>query len=360
MHKTPFYPLHIEAGAKLTPFAGYEMPLHYGSQIAEHEAVRQDAGLFDVSHMMITDISGNEARVFLRTLLTNDVAKLEKIGNGKALYSAMLNETGGVIDDLIVYLMPFGYRVVSNAGTREKVKAWLHKTAQPFQVTLTERTDYAMLAVQGPNAIARVLQAKPVWQAEVSRLKNFQACEIDGFFIARTGYTGEDGLEIMIPLPETESFWRSLLAAGIKPCGLAARDTLRLEAGMNLYGQDMDEHVNPLEAGLSWCIDLKDASRDFVGKAPILAKMHTAHMKQVGLVLLGKGVLRAHQLFRNGEGEQGELTSGTFSPTLKQSIAIARVPGHTGEFGQVEIRGEWQDVRVISLPFVRQGKKVFE
>lgn len=360
MHQTAFHSLHLQANAKMTPFAGYDMPLHYGSQMAEHEAVRNDAGMFDVSHMMITDVSGIEAKAFLQKLITNDVIKLDKIGIGKALYSAMLNETGGVVDDLIVYLMPFGYRIVSNAGTRDKVNAWFAKIAKPFQVNLKERADFAMLAVQGPNAITKVLKAKPTWQEQVSLLKIFQGVEVDGFFVARTGYTGEDGLEIMIPVAEVPSFWQALLKVGVAPAGLAARDTLRLEAGMNLYGQDMDETINPLEAGLSWCIDLKDESRHFIGKDQVLSAMQTPHLKQVGLLLLGKGVLRAHQVFRNEKGEQGEVTSGTFSPSLRQSIAIARVPAHTAETGQVEIRGEWQDVRVLSLPFVRNGKKVFE
>ncbi len=361
MLTTPLKPLHLSAGAKMTPFAGYDMPLHYGSQIAEHEAVRTDAGMFDVSHMMITDISGSDAKAFLQLLIANDVAKLEKVGNGKALYSAMLNEEGGVVDDLIVYLMPFGYRVVTNAGTREKVHAWFKKIAQDFKVSFKERTDFAMLAVQGPNAIAKVISIKPNWQAKLTELKIFQGFESDdGFFVARTGYTGEDGLEIMIPLSALESFWNALVKIGVMPCGLAARDTLRLEAGMNLYGQDMDDTVHPLEAGLSWCIDLKDENRDFVGKAQVLAKMNVPHHKQVGLLLLGKGVLRGHQVFRNDKGELGELTSGTFSPTLKQSIAIARVPAATTDMGEVEIRGEWQPVRVLNLPFVRNGKKIFE
>ncbi len=360
MLNTPFTDLHIAAGAKMTPFSGYNMPLHYGSQIAEHEAVRQDAGVFDVSHMMITDVSGEGAKLFLQTLIANDVAKLEKIGFGKALYSPMLNEAGGVVDDVIVYLMPFGYRIVSNAGTRAKVKAWFDKVASRFQVRLQERVDFAMLAIQGPHALAKVGQMRPAWQDKIRALGLFQGVECDGFFVARTGYTGEEGLEVMIPVQKVASFWQDLLQAGVKPCGLAARDTLRLEAGMNLYGQDMDENVHPLEAGLAWCTDLKDPQRLFIGRAAVEAKLNTPHFKQVGLLLLGKGVLRAHQVFRNEKGEIGELTSGTFSPTLRESIAIARVPATTGKRGQVEIRGEWQEVRVLPLPFVRFGQKCFE
>jgi len=306
--------------------------------------------------MMITDVSGADAKAFLQKLITNDVVKLERTGNGKALYSAMLNEAGGVIDDLIVYLMPFGYRIVTNAGTREKVNAWFARISKDFNVVRKERSDFAMLAIQGPHAIAKVLQVKPAWSDAVSQLKMFQGVELDGFFVARTGYTGEEGLEIMVPVQEVASFWSGLMQAGVQPCGLAARDTLRLEAGMNLYGQDMDETINPLEAGLSWCVDLKDEARHFVGKEAVLEKMQAPHLKQVGLLLLGKGILRGHQTFRNEKGELGEITSGTFSPTLKKSIAIARVPDATADKGEVEIRGEWQPVQVLNLPFVRNGK----
>ncbi len=356
MLNTPFSALHIEAGAKMTPFSGYNMPLHYGSQIAEHEAVRQDAGVFDVSHMMITDVSGSEAKALLQKLIANDVAKLEKVGFGKALYSPMLNESAGVVDDVIVYLMPFGYRIVSNAGTRAKVKAWFAKVAAAFDVQLKERDDFAMLAIQGPQAITKVCQMRPEWQEKINALKLFQGVECAGFFVARTGYTGEEGLEVMIPLAEVTAFWQDLLKAGVKPCGLAARDTLRLEAGMNLYGQDMDETIHPFEAGLAWCIDLRDNLRNFIGRDEVEAKIDTPHAKQVGLLLLGKGVLRGHQVFRNHVGELGVVTSGTFSPTLKQSIAIARVPTHTTDQGEVEIRGQWEPVRIVALPFVRNGR----
>ena len=270
----------------------------------------------------------------------------------------MLNEAGGVVDDLIVYLMPFGYRIVSNAGTRAKVKDWFLKVSAGFDITMKERTDFAMLAVQGPRAIAKVLEVKPSWAAPVSMLKLFQGIEQDGFFIARTGYTGEDGLEILLPATEVSAFWYALLKVGVLPAGLAARDTLRLEAGMNLYGHEMDDDLNPLEAGLGWCIDLKDESRDFIGKSQVLSAMNTAHPKQVGLILLGKGVLRGDQIFRNETGELGRVTSGTFSPSLKQSIAIARVPASTGASGEVNIREEWQSVKVVALPFVRMGKSL--
>lgn len=356
MQTTPFFQLHLDQNARMTPFAGFNMPLHYGSQIEEHHAVRSTSGMFDVSHMMIVDVTGVDARPFLRQLIANDVAKLEKVGNGKALYSAMLNENGGIIDDLIVYLMPFGYRLVSNAGTREKVAAYLTAASRTFQVAVRERSDFAMLAVQGPQAIKNVLKVKPDWFTQVSQLKYFQGVDVEGFFVSRTGYTGEEGLEIMIPLKEAETFWKSLLEVGVCPCGLAARDTLRLEAGMNLYGQDMDETINPLEAGLSWCTDLEDTKRTFIGKEAVIAMQSQLSNKQVGLLLLGSGVMRAHQVFRNNLEGVGVVTSGSYSPSLKQSIAIARVPVDTETEGEVEIRGTWQPVRVVSLPFIKKTK----
>ncbi len=356
MLQTCFHPQHLALGARMAAFAGFDMPLHYGSQLIEHEAVRTKVGMFDVSHMMITDLRGMDAKRFLQKLIANDVAKLDKIGPGKALYSPMLNSTGGVIDDLIVYLMPEGYRLVTNAGTRVRVNAWLTEQASPYAVSLQERDDFAMLAVQGPEAIATVARIRPLWKNALTHLGVFQAFESEGFFVARTGYTGEDGLEIMIPKAEASTFWAALLQAGVQPCGLAARDTLRLEAGMNLYGAEMDEALNPLAAGLAWCIDLKDLSRDFIGRAMVEVTQQEGHQKQVGLILLGKGVLRGHQVFRTLSGQIGEVTSGTFSPTLKQSIAIARVPAETGDMGTVEIRGNAEPVRVVALPFVRKGK----
>lgn len=354
MKTTPFFEIHNHSRAKMAPFAGYNMPLHYGSQIEEHEAVRECAGLFDVSHMMITDVNGPDSKRFLRYLIANDVSKLEKAGTGKALYSVMLNETGGVIDDLIVYLMPFGYRIVSNAGTRDKVQNHLNSVAKQFEVSLEERSDFAMVAVQGPKAVEKVVEVMPSWKHQVLELKRFQGCDIEDFFVARTGYTGEDGLEIMAPLKNAEDFWKKLVDTGVAPCGLAARDTLRLEAGMSLYGQEIDETINPLEAGLAWSVDFKDLERNFVGKEALLSAQKNLNKKQVGLVLLGPGVMRSHQVFRSKSGETGVITSGTFSPTLKKSIAIALVPMDTENQGEVEIRGSWHPAEVVTLPFIKK------
>ncbi|GIZ13930.1 glycine cleavage system aminomethyltransferase GcvT [Pseudomonas sp. NCCP-436] len=354
--RTPLYDLHLALGAKMVDFGGWDMPLHYGSQVEEHHQVRRDCGVFDVSHMCVVDVGGLGARAYLQRLLANDVARLE--APGKALYSAMLNEQGGVIDDLIVYLTDQGYRLVLNAGTRDKDLAWMHAQAGDFEVQLHERRDLAMLAIQGPRARART--AELVTQARaalIHELKPFQGLPDGDWFISRTGYTGEDGLEIMLPASEVVSFLNELVGVGIAPIGLGARDTLRLEAGMNLYGQDMDEQVSPLAANMGWTLAWEPVGRDFIGR-PAVEALHAAGCpsKLVGLVLEERGVLRAHQVVRiEGIGE-GEITSGSFSPTLNKSIALARVPAATGDRAEVEIRGKWFPVRVVKPSFVRFGK----
>ncbi|WP_315290603.1 glycine cleavage system aminomethyltransferase GcvT [Pseudomonas oleovorans] len=354
--RTPLYDLHLALGAKMVDFGGWDMPLHYGSQVEEHHQVRRDCGVFDVSHMCVVDVSGSQAKAFLQRLLANDVARLEN--PGKALYSAMLNEQGGVIDDLIVYLTEGGYRLVLNAGTRDKDLAWMHAQAGDFDVQLRERRDLAMLAIQGSKARARVCELLSQARAAlIHELKPFQGLPEGDWFIARTGYTGEDGLEIVLPAAEVVSFFNDLVGAGISPIGLGARDTLRLEAGMNLYGQDMDEQVSPLAANMAWTIAWEPAERDFIGR-PVLEAQRAAgcSSKLVGLVLEERGVLRAHQVVRvEGIGD-GEITSGSFSPTLNKSIALARVPAATGDRAEVEIRGKWYPVRVVRPGFVRNGK----
>ncbi|OAM26999.1 MULTISPECIES: glycine cleavage system aminomethyltransferase GcvT [Eikenella] len=360
---TPFYQAHQDAGAKLVDFAGWELPIHYGSQIVEHEAVRTDAGMFDVSHMLVTDVSGEQAKAFFRKLLANDVAKLAFVG--KALYSAMLNDQGGVIDDLIVYRgneAETQYRIISNGATREKDSAQFQKIGAEFSIKLTPRYDLAMLAVQGPQAVAKLLTVKPEWADTVNNLKPFQSADLgNDWFVARTGYTGEDGVEVILPGSAAEPFFKALQQAGVKPCGLGARDTLRMEAGMNLYGNDMDDDTSPLEAGMAWTVDLKDEARDFVGKAPLVAlKEKGVSVKQVGLLLAKGGVLREHMEVITPQGK-GVTTSGVFSPSLKQSIAIARVPKtFEGNTAKVVIRGKEVDVRVLKLPFVRNGQKQFD
>ena len=355
--KTPLYDKHVEAGARIVDFGGWDMPLNYGSQKEEHHAVRQRAGMFDVSHMTIVDLKGERVREFLRYLVANDVAKLQDAG--KALYTSMLNEDGGVIDDLIIYFMAESwFRLVVNAATRKKDLAWIRKQAEPFEVTASERAELAMIAVQGP--LARELAA-PCIDADhrdaALALKPFFGMEAGDMFVARTGYTGEDGWEIVMPAAQAPAIWDRLMAAGVAPCGLAARDTLRLEAAMNLYGSDMDETVSPLEAGLGWTVAWEPADRDFIGRQPLEAKRADKNrMRFVGLLLEDKGVLRNHQrVVVEGIGD-GEITSGGYSPTIGRSIALARVPAGDYDRAQVDVRGKLLNVRIVKTPFVRNGE----
>ena len=360
---TPLNAVHRAAGARMVDFGGWDMPLHYGSQINEHHAVRNDAGMFDVSHMRVVDIAGASTpgpRDFLRYALANNVDRLK--APGKALYSCLLDPQGQVLDDLIVYyLREDFFRVVVNAATADKDVAWLAKLRSEHApgLSLTLRTDLAMIAVQGPNARAKVWRALPGSEGATSALKPFSGIETntDGIplFVARTGYTGEDGFEIIVPGERAVSLWDALRAAGVAPCGLGARDTLRLEAGMNLYGQDMDETVTPLESGLAWTVDLASA-RDFVGKAALVASPPRRQL--AGLIALeGGGVLRAHQTVL-ADGGDGEITSGSFSPTLAKSIALARLPVGVplGATVRAQVREKQLAARVVKPPFVRNGK----
>jgi len=354
--RTPLYDQHLALGAKMVDFGGWDMPLHYGSQVEEHHQVRRDCGVFDVSHMTVVDVAGAQAKAYLQRLLANDVARLAQVG--KALYSAMLNEQGGVIDDLIVYLTDEGYRLVVNASTRDKDLAWMRAQASGFEVRIDERADLAMLAIQGPQARTRMMDLVTQPRAAlIQELKPFQGLAAGDWFIGRTGYTGEDGLEIILPAEQAPDFFSELVGAGISPIGLGARDTLRLEAGLNLYGQDMNEEVSPLAANMGWTIAWEPAERAFVGRGALEEQRERSEQpKLIGLVLEERGVLRAHQVVRvNGIGE-GEITSGSFSPTLGKSIALARVPANTGERAEVEIRNKWYPVRVVQPTFVRHGK----
>ena len=346
----------------MVDFGGWDMPVNYGSQIEEHHAVRRDAGVFDVSHMCVIDARGQRVRAFLSRLVANDVAKLTTPGKAQS-YSCMLNEAGGVIDDLIIYFIDESFfRIVVNAGTRDKDLAWMRKVAAPFGVELTERSDLAMLAVQGPNARARVAELLPAELRDAAlRLEVFQGGQLGEWFVARTGYTGEDGFEIMLPAAGAVDLWRALGARGVKSAGLGARDTLRLEAAMNLYGNDMDESQNPLESGLAWTVSFDDPARDFIGRKA-LESLKTAGLKKklVALVLDDRGVLRGHQKVIVADqpdgANTGEITSGTFSPTMEKSIALARVPRDTGASVQVDIRGKLLNARVVKAPFVRKGQ----
>ena len=354
LRKTPLHRLHCERGAKMVEFAGWEMPLHYGSQIEEHHAVRRAAGMFDVSHMLAIDLRGGGTRDFLRYLLANDVGKLARPGS--ALYSCMLNESGGVLDDLIVYFLAEDrFRLVVNAGTAQAdlawIEAWRGQVAPALEVRA--RRDLAIIAVQGPAARERLWQAQPSVRSLVEPLMPFRAAEVGDMLLARTGYTGEDGCELMLPGTAAVELWGALERAQVTLAGLGARDTLRLEAGMNLYGQDMDGSTTPFDCGLGWTVDL-GPSRRFIGQSALAAP---PVWQQLGAVLLDRGVMRAHQAARTPAGE-GTITSGGFAPTLNRSIALARLPAAVpvGALVEVEVRAKWLRAKTVKPPFVRRGK----
>ena len=358
--KTILNDTHRALGAKMVDFGGWDMPIHYGSQIDEHHQVRRDAGMFDVSHMTVVDLHGARTREFLRQLVANSVDKLKK--PGKALYTTMLNEQGGVIDDLIIYFMAEDFfRLVVNAATRDKDLAWITRHAAAYDVQVSERAEFAMIAVQGPTARDRVLGLLRASDRDAAgKLARFAAVEVLAesgapLFLARTGYTGEDGYEVALPQASAVAFWNALLAAGVKPAGLGARDTLRLEAGLNLYGQDMDETTTPFESALAWTVAL-DEGRDFTGRAALEPQaLQGAPRQMIGVVMDEKGVLRHGQKVLTANGE-GEILSGTFSPTLGKAIAFARVPAGDPGNVRVDIRGKEVPVRAVTFPFVRDGQ----
>jgi aminomethyltransferase len=358
--RTPLHDLHVAAGARMVDFGGWDMPVNYGSQIEEHHAVRRDAGMFDVSHMCTVDLRGAGVRPLLQRLLANDVGRLAT--PGKALYSCMLRPDGGVLDDLIAcYLDEKWFRLVVNAGTADKDIAWMREHAKQIGVMVVPRRDLAMVAVQGPNARAKATPLLPEpARATATALGHFFGAASDEWFVSRTGYTGEDGFEIAMPSESAAEFWNALKAAGIASCGLGARDTLRLEAGMNLYGNDMDESVTPLESGLAWTVVL-DGNRDFVGKGALLEQRDAGTARKLtGLLLEDRGVLRPHQKVFAGSAGEGEVTSGTYSPTLERSIALARLPAAAAGRVEVDIRGKLSAARLVKPPFVRNGKAKIE
>ena len=355
-NKTSLYQRHADLGAKIVDFGGWDMPLHYGSQIDEHHAVRKNAGVFDVSHMTVVDVRGDDSRDWLRELLANDVARLTKPGKG--LYSCMLNPAGGVIDDLIVYWQGGdSYRVVVNAATREADLKWMEQSQAGKQVTLTEHSDLAMIAVQGPQACQRTASLLPDDLAAAAlALKAFESAEADGIFVARTGYTGEDGWEILLSPAEADRLWVDLVRAGVQPCGLGARDTLRLESGLNLYGQDMTMTTSPLESNLAWTVAWEPEDRSFTGRSALeQQKNKGVENKLVGLILTDRGVMRSGQRVRTEAGE-GQVTSGGFSPTMECSIALARVPRAANDQCEVEIRSKLLAAKIVKPPFVRNGE----
>lgn len=357
--RTPLYESHLNQNAKMVNFHGWDMPLHYGSQLEEHHAVRHDAGMFDVSHMTIVDILGAGGRQFLRKLLTNDVDQLQH--NGRALYTCMCNERGGIIDDLIVYQRAAdNYRIVLNSATRATDLAWLHSLTHGYSIFLQERPEFAMLAIQGPSAIKKTLSIlEPAQVDALSTLTQFECVDVDNWFFARTGYTGEDGFEIILPASDIAKLWQALLSAKVSPCGLGARDTLRLEAGLLLYGQDMDDSTTPLESGLSWTVTWEPTERNFIGMGALLSqKREGPKRKMVGLILEDKGIMRSGQKVIVENAVPGIITSGSYSPTLEKSIALARVPMETGATVMVDIRGKLVPASTRKPRFVKHGQGI--
>jgi aminomethyltransferase len=359
MQQTVLHDMHLKLGAKMVNFGGWHMPIQYQSQIEEHLAVRNAIGMFDVSHMCIVDVKGPQVKEFLSYILANNIDKLRYYG--KALYSCMLNEHGGIIDDLIVYYLQDNYyRLVVNAGCADKDIAWLNKQNidNNFDIVIQIRRDVALIAVQGPQALS-------LFPEEIQNLKIFHAYQYSykDTIVARTGYTGEDGVEIMLPAHQAEQTWLDFIEKGAKPCGLGARDTLRLEAGMNLYGQDMNENTLPYDVGLAWTLSLFD-DRNFIGKEALMNNQQT--MQFLGLVLQdGAGILRAHQkIYTQIDGVEygGEITSGGYSPSMQKSIAMAQLPMQVklNSFVDVDIRGKRVPAKVIELPFVRHGKIIHQ
>ena len=353
--KTQLYEMHQEAGAKMGDFAGWEMPIRYGSQIEEHHQVRKGVGVFDVSHMTIIEIFGSASQSLLCKLLANDITRLRT--PGKALYSAMLDFSGHILDDLIVYFLAnYRYLLVVNWANREKDLAWLLRHIGDSDCTLNERQDLSILAIQGPDSLAKVAEVVDVpYRSTMEKLKNFHGLWCGKWFIARTGYTGEKGLEIMLPSEAAVELWKNLVSHGVKPIGLGARDTLRLEAGMNLYGNDMDETVTPFESNMASSVVMEE--RSFIGSEAL--KVNQGSRELVGLLMEDKGILRPHYPVFCDDVMIGEITSGAFSPTLGKSIALARINKTHGSFS-VEIRGKKKSVDLVRPPFVRNGKPMWK
>lgn len=356
--QTSLYNHHLKSNGKMVDFAGWQMPIHYGSQIEEHNIVRNDVGMFDVSHMAVIDITGNDAKKFLQFTSANDIARCKE--PGKALYGCMLNKQAGIIDDLIAYFISETYyRIVVNAGCFIKDFEWLNNAAKDFSVQIIYRSDLSIIAVQGPSALITVTKSLTDYPYnEIDNLKSFEFIQNKDIFVARTGYTGEKGIEIILPHQEAVIVWEKLISAGVNPIGLGARDTLRLEAGLNLYGLDMDETTTPFESNLGWTVSLSD-ERDFIGKYALLEqKKFGISKKLIGIVLEDKGILRSNQKVYVNDNMVGVVTSGTFSPTLKQSIAFARVSEIADDY-LVEIRNKKHRARKCSIPFVKNSKQNF-
>ncbi len=345
----------------MVDFHGWEMPLHYGSQLKEHELVRSSCGIFDISHMTIIDVEGVDSSRYLRSLLANDINKLGK--NFDSLLSVFLNQTGGVIDDLLVYRMEDSYRLVVNCATGESDLNWMKSHLKNLKVSLKERKDLSMLAFQGPKTFKFLTEILPIdLLNKVELLLPFQGICFDQRLITTTGYTGERGLEIITSHEDAGYLWNKALLAGVSPIGLGARDTLRLEAGMNLYGFEMDERTSPLECNMAWTVCLEDKERDFIGKDSYLRRTKEDFHVLKGLVFKDKCIVRSNQeiYFEDKTLVKGVVTSGTYSPTLKKSIALARIPISNLKKCLTDVRGKEIKASIGSPRFVREGKIIFK
>jgi len=352
MNKTTLHESHIELGAKMVNFSNWEMPISYTSLIEEHNAVRNTAGIFDVSHMAVFDFMGGDQIAFFEKIFANDIKKISL--ENKAIYGALLNEEGGILDDLIIYHANSKFRLVSNCSTREQNRDWYKKHAVEFGVEVIERSDIGILAIQGPDALNKILAISEI-DHQVNNLQSF-GCIFDGEkLFARTGYTGEDGLELIVPNSDIKSLWNKALELDCTPIGLGARDTLRLEAGLNLYGNDMTVDNHPYESNLGWTIDMNDENRQFIGKDALLSINQSESKKIVGIILRDKGVLRTGYEITHGQGN-GIVLSGSYSPTLQSSIGLARVDRGYQENGKVMIRNKELNIDFVSPRFLRQGK----
>lgn len=365
LRKTPLHAVHTEAGARMVPFAGYSMPLRYSSQVDEHHAVRKAAGMFDVSHMGEVFVSGPDAERFLRYLAPNDVAKLR---TGQAHLSALLTRQGTFLDDLLVYrLGEQEYMLVVNGATRHHDVEWIEQQAEGFDVDVRDRSDEtAMIALQGPSA-ENIVAGLGTDLSDL-RYYRFRKCELAGIEVlaSRTGYTGEDGFEFYVDAASAERLWKTLMDAGrsdgLLPAGLAARDTLRLEAGMHLSGQDFDQSVTPLDVGLGWIVKLAE-DREFIGSEALRAiKREGPRRRMIGFRLEGRNMARTGYVVRVGD-VCGRVTSGSWSPTLEASIGLALMesngpldPIDPGTALVAEIRGKDAPGEVVALPFYRRPK----
>lgn len=339
----------------MVDFFGWQMPLHYGSQIEEHHAVRQASGMFDVSHMLPVDFNGDDSKRFLQLMLASNVEKLDQ--DGRASYTVMLNENGGILDDLIVYrLASQSYRAIFNAGTAQADLDWISSNAvSEFNVDIRPRHDLNILAIQGPDALTK--SSDLLGTTPLEELKPFRCMESNGFFIGRTGYTGEDGIEVLCGSEQVQVLWKELHDLGVHPCGLGARDTLRLEAGLNLNGQDMSQDISPLESALGWVVDWEPEERQFIGRQALTQERTKGPDRRLTGIVLEGGIMRAGQEVRTDSGT-GVITSGSYSPTLGYSIALARVPVAATATCRVVIRNREKEGRLVRPPFVRKGEKV--